>query len=145
MLRATWKSLLARGLRLFMSAFAVMLGVAFVAGSLVFTDTLGRAFTSIMAGTVGDVVVRPAGGSGDDATQTTRTLPASLAADLAGVEGVARADGNVTNFATFVVGRDGKVIGAQGAPGLGLNYHDAPAGRPDRTRGGLRAGAAACR
>ena len=82
-----------------------------------------------MAGTVGDVVVRPAGGSGDDATQTTRTLPASLAADLAGVEGVARADGNVTNFATFVVGRDGKVIGAQGAPGLGLNYHDAPAGR----------------
>ena len=128
MLRATWKSLLARRLRLFMSAFAVMLGVAFVAGSLVFTDTLGRAFTSIMAGTVGDVVVRPVGGSGDDATQTTRTLPASLAADLAGVEGVARADGNVTNFATFVVGRDGKVIGAQGAPGLGLNYHDAPAG-----------------
>jgi len=128
MLRATWKSLLARRLRLFMSAFAVMLGVAFVAGSLVFTDTLGRAFTNIMAGTVGDVVVRPAGGSGDDSTQSTRTLPASLVADLARVDGAARADGNVTNFSTFVVGRDGKVIGAQGAPGLGLNYSSAPAG-----------------
>lgn len=128
MLRATWKSLLARRLRLFMSAFAVMLGVAFVAGSLVFTDTLGRAFTSIMAGTVGDVVVRPAGGSGDESTQTTRTLPASLVGELAGVQGAARADGNVTNFATFVVGKDGKVIGAQGAPGIGLNYSDAPAG-----------------
>ena len=128
MLRATWKSLLARRLRLFMSAFAVMLGVAFVAGSLVFTDTLGRAFTNIMAGTVGDVVVRPAGGSGDDSTQSTRTLPASMVADLARVDGAARADGNVTNYSTFVVGRDGKVIGAQGAPGLGLNYSSAPAG-----------------
>ena len=102
-----------------MSAFAVMLGVAFVAGSLVFTDTLARAFTSIMAGTVGDVVVRPAGGSGDESTQTTRTLPASLVGELAGVEGAARADGNVTNFATFVVGKDGKVIGAQERPASG--------------------------
>jgi putative ABC transport system permease protein len=53
MLRASWKSLLARKLRLMMSAFAIVLGVAFVAGSLVFTDTLGRAFTNIMAGSVG--------------------------------------------------------------------------------------------
>ena len=75
MLRATWKSLLARRLRLFMSAFAVMLGVAFVAGSLVFTDTLGRAFTNIMAGTVGDVVVRPTGGSADDSTQAPAPCP----------------------------------------------------------------------
>ena len=67
-----------------MSAFAVMLGVAFVAGSLVFTDTLGRAFTSIMAGTVGDVVVRRPVARATMSTQTTRTLPASLVGDLAG-------------------------------------------------------------
>ena len=41
MLRATWRSLFARKLRLFLSAFAVILGVAFVSGSYVFTDTLG--------------------------------------------------------------------------------------------------------
>lgn len=70
MLRASWKSLLARKLRLFMSAFAVVLGVSFVAGSLVFTDTLSRAFDGIMTGTVGDVVVRPAGAVGDDTTTT---------------------------------------------------------------------------
>ena len=37
MIRAAWASLLARKLRLFMSAFAVVLGVAFVAGSFIFT------------------------------------------------------------------------------------------------------------
>ena len=36
-----------------------MLGVAFVAGSLIFSDTLSRSFTALFASTVGDVVVRP--------------------------------------------------------------------------------------
>jgi putative ABC transport system permease protein len=59
MLRAAWKSLLGRKLRLLMSTFAIVLGVAFVAGTLVFTDTLSRSFTAIFASSVGDVVVTP--------------------------------------------------------------------------------------
>jgi len=128
MLRASWKSLLARKLRLVMSAFAIVLGVAFVAGSLVFTDTLGRAFTGIMAGSVGDVVVRPVGAVSDDGSQSAKTLPGALVPQLAEVDGAARADGNVASFGVFVVGKDGKVIGAQGAPGIAVNYHNAPAG-----------------
>ena len=78
MLRASWKSLMARKLRLFMSAFAIILGVAFVAGSFVFTDTLGRSFDSIMSSTVGDVVVRPAVGDTDlEEEPSTATLPTS--------------------------------------------------------------------
>src|SRR5688572_27851066 len=127
MLRASWKSLLGRKLRLAMSAFAIVLGVSFVAGSLIFTDTLGRAFTGIMSSTVGDVVVRPAGATSDDATQTSRTIPRSVIADLASVPGAARADGNVTSFGTFVVSTKGKLIGGQGAPGIAVNYTDAPA------------------
>ena len=42
MLRATLRSLLARKLRLLLSAMAVVLGVAFVAGAFVLTDSLGR-------------------------------------------------------------------------------------------------------
>jgi putative ABC transport system permease protein len=128
MLRASWKSLLARKMRLLMSAFAIVLGVAFVAGSLVFTDTLGRAFTTIMAGSVGDVVVRPAGAVSDGSTLSAKTLPASLTTALAGVDGAARVDGNVTSFGVFVVDKKGKVIGGQGAPGIGASYNDAPAG-----------------
>jgi len=111
-----------------MSTFAIVLGVAFVAGSLVFTDTLGRAFTTIMAGSVGDVVVRPAGAVSDGTTVSTKTLPASLTTALAKVDGAARADGNVTSFGVFVVDKKGKVIGGQGAPGIGASYNDAPAG-----------------
>lgn len=126
MLRAAWKNLLARKLRLLMSAFAIVLGVAFVAGSFIFTDTLNKSFESIFAGSVGDVIVRPAGSSGDE-TQSNISIPASVVDQAATVDGAARADGNVTSFGVFVVGEDGKVIGAQGAPGLGLNYNDAPA------------------
>jgi putative ABC transport system permease protein len=127
MFKAAWKSLLGRKLRLLMSTFAIVLGVAFVAGSLIFTDTLSRSFDAIFASSVGDVVVRPVGGTSDDGSPTTRTMPASLVDDLAGVDGAARADGNVTSFGVFVVGENGKVIGGQGAPGIGVNWNDAPA------------------
>ena len=49
MLRATLKSLLARKLRLILSGLAVVLGVMFVAGAFVVTDTLSRSFDSVFA------------------------------------------------------------------------------------------------
>lgn len=127
MFKAAWKSLLGRKLRLLMSTFAIVLGVAFVAGSLIFTDTLSRSFDAIFASSVGDVVVRPEGGTSDDGTPTTKTMPASLVDQLAEVDGAARADGNVASFSVFVVGTNDKVVGGQGAPGIGLNWNDAPA------------------
>jgi len=127
MFKAAWKSLLGRKVRLLMSTFAIVIGVAFVSGSLIFTDTLSRSFEAIFASSVGDVIVRPEGGTNDDGSPTTRTMPASLVEELADVEGAARADGNVTSFSVFVVDTDGKVVGGQGAPGLGLNWNDAPA------------------
>ncbi|WP_353951221.1 FtsX-like permease family protein [Knoellia sp. S7-12] len=121
---------MARKLRLFMSAFAIILGVAFVAGSFVFTDTLGKSFDSIMNGSVGDVVVRPVAGDADIEQQpSTATLPGPLVKELAGVEGAARVDGNITNFGTFVVGKNGKLIGGFGPPGLGLNHTGGPAAK----------------
>lgn len=126
MLSASLKSVLGRKLRLLMSAFAVILGVAFVAGSFVFTDTLSKSFDGIMTSSVGDVVVRPAGAA-DNFGSTTETVPGSLVANLAKAPGAARADGNVTDYATFVVSKKGKLIGGQGAPGMGVNYTDGTA------------------
>jgi putative ABC transport system permease protein len=127
MLKAGWTSLMARKLRLVMSAFAIILGVAFVAGSFIFTDTLGRAFDGIVAGSVGDVIVQPVGSSTIDGPQTSRTVPAGLVDELAGVAGAARVDGNVTYSGAFVIDSDGKLIGGQGAPALGVNYTGGPA------------------
>lgn len=135
MLRATWRSLFARKLRLFLSAFAVILGVAFVSGSYVFTDTLGRAFTGLTSGAVGDVIVRPGaadadgggGGGGGFGGQGVATVPASLVDELAQVPGAARADGRITSFGTFVVTKDGKLLGGAGPPGIAVNYTQGPA------------------
>lgn len=127
MLRAAWKSLLGRKLRLIMSTFAIVLGVAFVSGTLIFTDTLNKSFVAIFDSTVGDVVVRPAGATDTGDTQTTLTLPAGLVDKLAKVPGAARADGNVVTLGLFVIGKNNRVVGGQGAPGLGVNNSTAPA------------------
>lgn len=127
MLRAVATSILGRKLRLAMSALAIVLGTAFVAGSLIFTDTLGRAFDDIMDGSVGDVLVMP----GEVALQFTATRTAGIGPevveDVRAVPGVARAEGNVVVDNAFVVDTEGSVVGGQGAPSLGINFHDAPA------------------
>ncbi|MDQ3897620.1 MAG: hypothetical protein M3326_10340, partial [Actinomycetota bacterium] len=62
--RAIVKGLLAHKLRLFLTAMAVVLGVSFVAGTFVLTDTINKTFknlfSEISAGT--DVSVRAASG-----------------------------------------------------------------------------------
>lgn len=123
MIRAALTSLLARKLRLLLSAVAVVLGVGFVAGSLIFTDTLGRAFEGITEGTVGDVVVA-ASESGEGFS--TATISAAEVARFEDLDGVARVDGNVEAFGVFVVGENGNVVGGQGAPALAFNHNDAP-------------------
>lgn len=125
MIKASLKSLLSRKVRLMMSTFAIVLGVAFVAGTLIFTDTLSRSFTALFASTVGDVVVEPDGASEYD-TNSTATLPASLVDTLADAEGAARADGNVSASGVYVIGDDGKVVGGFGPPALAGNWTDAP-------------------
>lgn len=49
MFTLTLKELAARKLRLLVTAFAVLLGVAFMAGTMVFTDTIGATFDSVLA------------------------------------------------------------------------------------------------
>jgi putative ABC transport system permease protein len=126
--RAAWKSLMARKVRLVMSTSAIALGVAFVVGSLVFSAALSKGVDKLFASAVGDVVVRPHGSSTLNGDPSTRTVPASLVSRLATVPGAARVDGNVSALGVFVVGRNGKVIGGLGAPTYGISYTDAPAG-----------------
>lgn len=126
MIKAAIKSLLGRKVRLLLSTFAIVLGVAFVSGTLVFSDTLSRSFTALFASTVGDVVVQPLGAQTEQGTPSSKTLPASLVDELEKVDGVARVDGNVNAFGVYVVGTDGKVVGGLGPPSIGSNWTNAP-------------------
>lgn len=125
MWRATWTSLWSRKIRLLLSTFAIVLGVAFVAGSLVFTATLDRAFQGIMTGSVSDVVVQPKG-AGDEGVSSA-TVPAATLERVRAVPGVQRVEPEISSFGTFVLDGKGKVVGGSGPPGISVVYHDAPA------------------
>ena len=128
MIKAALKSLLGRKVRLIMSTFAIVLGVAFVAGTLVFSDTLNRSFTALFASTVGDVVVQPERGTTTDGAPSTVTIPADLLDQLREVPGAARVDGKVSAIGVFVIDQDNKVVSGFGPPAIGANWSDAPAG-----------------
>ena len=110
-----------------MSISAIVMGVAFVAGTFIFTDTLDRSFTAIFASAVGDVNVTPVGGVSADGSPTDKTVPASVVQQLGRVDGAARADGNVSAVGVYVVGANGKLVGGLGAPALAGNVTGAPA------------------
>jgi putative ABC transport system permease protein len=125
MFRATVKSVLSRKLRLVLSGLAVVLGVMFVSGAFVLTDTLGRSFdslfASVFAGTDVDVHGRPTvdAGSRDAATES---LPPSLVDQVRAVPGVASATGVVSVDGARVIGANGKVVTSFGPPRLGINW-----------------------
>jgi putative ABC transport system permease protein len=140
--KVTLRNLVAHKVRLALTALAVILGVAFVAGTLVFTDTMGRQFDDLFAKTGKSVAVqvRPKKvvdtGDGSDAP----TVPASLVQTVSAVPGVARAHGDVSGFAA-IVGRDGKVVGGSGPPQMGVEWDPANRDYPMKAgRGPVRAG-----
>ena len=125
MWRVTRKGLLAHKLRLALTALAVVLGVAFLAGTLILTDTIERSFTDVVTQTAGgmDAVVRPADSdSSFDAgfSQERPTVPPEVLDEVRAVDEVDVADPVVGGTAQML-DADGEPIGSMGAPNLGFN------------------------
>jgi putative ABC transport system permease protein len=127
MRKVTWRNLFARKIRLALSGFAIVLGVAFVAGSFIFTDALGGAFNGIIKGTTADVEITPKGAGGIDANADIRTIPRSVLDQVAKIPGVASAHGSDEVDNVFVIGKNKKLVGGNGPPGLAFNYTDTKA------------------
>jgi putative ABC transport system permease protein len=126
MFKVAMKGIRARLGRVVTTAIAVMLGVAFVAGTFVLSDTILRVFNDLFAdvneGT--DAVVRARSEFSDEFGQEIRTrVDAAVLTDVLATEGVAEAEGFVQGFAQFV-DQDGDEIGnpGQGAPTLGFSW-----------------------
>ncbi|MFF0200160.1 ABC transporter permease [Streptomyces sp. NPDC005017] len=125
MLKATLRSFLAHKGRLLLSALAVVLSVAFVAGSLIFSDTVSRTFDRLFASTAADVTVSP-DEKLDEAVPTgfTPTLPAALAGRIAQVDGVAEARVDVDVAGITVVDENNDSVGpTTGAPTIGTGWN----------------------
>jgi putative ABC transport system permease protein len=123
MWRVTIKGLLAHKLRLALTALAIVLGVTFIAGTFVLTDTLHNTFDTLFGNIYQniDFQVRGVAQFGSGGTATRNPVPESLLASVQRVPGVEAADGSVTGYAQYI-GHDGKAISTGGAPNLGLSF-----------------------
>ncbi|MFG2999007.1 FtsX-like permease family protein [Streptomyces sp. NPDC048340] len=128
MLRASLRSFLAHKGRLLLSALAVLLSVAFVTGSLIFSDTVTRTFDRLFASTSADVTVGPA----EDFAETlpsgvVPTVPADLADRVGAVPGVAGVHVDATVENVTVVDSANEPVGpTTGGPTIAANWYVTP-------------------
>ncbi|MDQ1532232.1 MAG: putative transport system permease protein [Microbacteriaceae bacterium] len=121
MLTVSLRNLLTNKLRLFLTVAAVTVGVAFVSGTFVLTDTVGKAFDQLYSGlTAGTAVTVRAHSAFTDpgASFQPKPLDQSLLATVSRVPGVAAVKGSVTGFA-LILDKNGHPIQPGGAPTLG--------------------------
>ena len=101
MFRLTIKGLWAHKLRFALTGLAVVLGVAFMAGTMVLTDTMSRTFNGIFttANEGIDVVVqRPVAVDGEQ-TEVRERVPTAVIDQIRDVDGVSAAAGTVRSAA----------------------------------------------
>ncbi|MFF4351454.1 ABC transporter permease [Streptomyces sp. NPDC001530] len=123
MFRTALRNVLAHKARLLMTVLAVMLGVAFVSGTLVFTNTISDAYQKSSAKGFDqvDVAIQPESQADEgDRIGKTAKLTQPLLDKAAKVPGAASAIGVVNGF-TAIADKDGKLIGG-GFQSQGGNY-----------------------
>ncbi|MEU6556162.1 ABC transporter permease [Streptomyces sp. NPDC046915] len=123
MFRTALRNVLAHKARLLMTVLAVMLGVAFVSGTLVFTNTISDAYQKSSAKGFGQVdVAVTAEGQADKGNTIGKTpeLTQAMLNRSAKVPGAESATGVVTGF-TAIADKKGKLIGG-GWQSEGGNY-----------------------
>jgi putative ABC transport system permease protein len=124
--------------RLTLTSLAIVIGVAFVSGSFVLTDTISARFDALLvdisAGT--DVYVRAVDPEfGNEFGQVLLSMPEETLEEVRAVDGVAVAEASVDGFAQ-VIGNDGEPIGGQGPPTLASSWLDDDRLSPVRIKDG---------
>ena len=128
MFRLALKGALARRLRLALTATSIIIGVAFVAGTYVLTDTLNATFDTIFGNAEKGVAVVVRGEeafkvSGFEAgpTDERALVPDEVLQTVRGVSGVHDAVGVANGYAQVVYNKKA-VVNTGGAPNLGMAW-----------------------
>ena len=126
MFRLTLRTIVSHKRRMVSTVLSIVLGIAFLAGTLVFTDSLQRTFddlfSSVYAST--DAVVRSSEEVKTQAGTTRGRIPDAMLAVVAEVPGVAEVMGSVTGYAR-ILAKDGDPLGVdQGSPNFGMEMND---------------------
>jgi putative ABC transport system permease protein len=125
MLRITCKGLWAHKLRFMLTGLAVILGVAFMSGTMILTDTMGRTFDEALATNndgIDAIVRRGSAFDGESAEVRERVEAATLTAVLE-VDGVDAAAGSIQGFAQLVQD-DGAVANRALGTTIGTSWID---------------------
>ncbi|MFG2206166.1 ABC transporter permease [Streptomyces sp. NPDC048638] len=136
MLRTALRNVLAHKARLMMTALAVLLGVAFVAGTLIFSDTVGEAIKKASTKNLKDVAVSVQAVSDDNAPligkdgKRTTALDDKLVNTVRALPGVQSVRRNVAGTATLA-GPDGIPIG-NGWQNIATNFQPDKDGHDER-------------
>ncbi|UXY28027.1 ABC transporter permease [Streptomyces sp. HUAS TT20] len=120
-LKTSMRNFFAHKGRMALSAIAVLLSVAFVCGTLVFTDTMNTTFDKLFQATASDVTVtaKDASDTGETTSRTGRppVMPASVLGEVRRAQGVTKAEGTVFSTSVTVVDHDlDKLSPKSGAP-----------------------------
>ncbi|MFJ3304867.1 ABC transporter permease [Streptomyces sp. NPDC086549] len=124
-LKTSMRNFFAHKGRMALSAIAVLLSVAFVCGTLVFTDTMNTTFDKLFSVTASDVTVSPKGAKSDETPQNgvPLSLPAATLAKVRTADGVKSAEGAVSSMNVTVVNSDNDNMGSStGAPTIAGNW-----------------------
>ena len=119
MFKHTLRSLWSHKRRLISTCIAVILGVAFMAGTLVLTSTINRVFDDLFGdlGKGNDAIVR-----GDElftsqvSGKNRDLLDEGIVKDVEQVDGVAAAEGSIQTFTLTLLDDKGDPIGGFGPP-----------------------------
>ncbi|MGD1052985.1 MAG: FtsX-like permease family protein [Candidatus Dormibacteria bacterium] len=126
MLKVSLRSLLSHKLRLVLTAIAIILGVTFVSGTLVLTDTIRNTFEGVLSNVDKGVAVQVKGAVPATATErplgASLPLPESVLARVQKVSGVADAVGVVERSGVSLLTNGQVVGGTDQRTLLGLNW-----------------------
>ena len=123
MTRVALKGLLGRKVRAFLTALAIVLGVAMVSGTFVLTDSIDKEFNSIFTDSRkgSDAVITGKAATSTNNGSTAPTISQSLLGRVQALPDVLAAEGNVASDGTHLIDKNGKAIVFGGAPNLGFS------------------------
>ena len=132
--RVAWRSVRAHAKQFFLTTFAVMLGVAFLSGTLALRASMSETFSKLTSSTItSDLYVQGpkiASDDNNDSSDSTQTQPidGSLADQIKQIDGVeaAKPDAQTTGV---LVGANDTPVSNMGAPTLFLPLYDKEPGR----------------
>ena len=130
MFKVSLRSLLSHKLRLVLTAISIILGVTFISGTLVLTDTIRSTFEGVLSNVDKGVAVQVKGPVPATASErllgASLPLPESVLAKVRKVSGVADAVGTVERSGVSLL-NNGQVVGGTGQRTLlGLNWTSDP-------------------